>query len=335
MIKPSPLDLAYRRPVGPIPWPEFVAEIAPLYRQPKVTRGRACYFKMACRILSGLGVESTYDLNNAMVDLLVAGRPEGQSAYTLHGVLAMVRRICSLAVSHRCLDVSPFTIRPIAELVRLGRPKGKRHLTRDEIGRLLELLRGDIATRKGWALWKSRRLHVVACIGLYCGLRRDELLRLEVADIDLEARLIRLRPHGPTGRFKTDGSEQPVPIAEALVQIIRDWLCHRLDAPRGFVLPAEVPYLIPTCDRKAPWTSGSHGGSRALAQLQAAAKRAGIDHITLHTLRRSSATHMEAMGVPRSMISRILRHSGEMVTERHYLRADEQAMIDAVKGFEF
>jgi integrase len=52
-------------------------------------------------------------------------------------------------------------------------------------------------------------------------------------------------------------------------------------------------------------------------------------------MRKSCATHLEAMGVPRSVVSRILRHSGEAVTEHFYLRRDEQAMVDAVKDVAF
>ena len=107
--------------------------------------------------------------------------------------------------------VSPFAIIPIGKIVRTGKPKGQRHLTRAEIGRMMEVLRGDIEQTTGWAQWKSRRLYMVVCLGLYCGLRSQELLRLQVADLDLAARLIRLAPHNKTGRFKNDNMPSPFP----------------------------------------------------------------------------------------------------------------------------
>jgi integrase len=334
MINPSPLDLAYTRKVGPVPWPRFKAEIAKDFSEPKCTQGHASRFVQICRAMEALGVESTSDLNCAMVDLFVETRPPGQSKFTLRSLLVMIRTIANKAVRYKYLLVSPFTIRPISEMFKVGKPKGKRHLTRVEIARLLEVLRGDVESTKGWAQWKARRLHVVACLGLYCALRKLELLMLHAADIDLVARVIRLTPHNERGEFKTPDSEQPVPIPDALVPILEDWLAHRLDHPKGMPIDLSCPWLIPTCDRSAPWTSGAPG-TKPLHRLQAAAMRARIDGITLHMLRRSSATHMEGAGISRSMIARVLRHTGVKTTEDYYLQADEKNMVDAVRALEF
>jgi integrase len=334
MIEPNALDRAYTRAVGPVPWPQFKAEITADYREPKVTKPHGNRFDQVCRELEALGVETTADLNCAMVDLYMASRPPGQSKFTMRAMLIFIRALCTKAVRFKYLEVSPFVIRPLAKLLKVGKPKGKRHLTRVECSRLLEVLRSDVEATKGWALFKSRRLHTVVCIGLYCGLRKNELLRLHVADIDVQARVIRLTPHNKSGKFKTDGSEQSVPMPDALVPILEDWMAHRLDHPAGMPINKACPWLIPTCSRKAPWTGGVQG-TRPLCRVQAAARRAGIGHVTLHALRRSCATHMEAMGVPRSMIARILRHSDEKTTEDHYLQADEAIMVDAVKDFTF
>lgn len=319
----------------PMAWAEFVASIDCLYAPPLHAKPYHRRFVRACEKLAELGVKTTFDLTPQLILNFVAARPAGQQPWTLRGALTDVRTICNHAVRKRCLFASPFAVVPIGQIVHLGKPRGKRFLSRAEIARLMEVLRNDIATKQGWEGWKARRLYVVVCLGLYCGLRKMELLRLEVADIDLDARLIRLTPHGPTGKFKTLASEAPVPIPEALAPILEDWLRHRLDCPRRFSLPAKVPWLIPACSRKMAWTSGPHGGSRPLARLKAAAGRAGIAYITMHMLRRSCAIHLEAMGVPRSMISRILRHATEKVTEEFYLGRDEAIMVDAVKGLAF
>jgi integrase len=318
----------------PMKWAKFVGEIECRFAPPRCTAHYHRDIKKTCAQLAALGVATTFDLTPELLVRYVASCPPEWSPFTLKGNLVRIRTVCSHAVRDRRLPASPFATLPISMIVRLGKPQGKRHLTRAEIARLMEVLKGDVAALQGWAGWKARRLHFVVALGLYCGLRKLELLRLQVADVDLVARVIRLKPHNKTGRFKTKGSEAPVPIPDALADIIQDWLAHRLDHPRGLAIDMACPWLIPTCDRKAPWTSGAVG-TKPLHRLQAAARRAGIEHATMHMLRRSCATHLEALGVPRSMIARILRHSGEQVTEEFYLRADEQNMVDAVKDLTF
>ena len=279
-------------------------------------------------------LKTTADLTVDFIKRYVTSRPEWWSPYTLRSHLQIVQTCCKMAFERRLVIVSPFQTVPMKKWVRCNPPEGRRHLTRAEIVKLKTTLLNDIATRKGWHQWKSRRLYVVFSLGIYCGLRRNELLSLHVTDVDLPARVIRMNPHTPSGRLKTTTSTKPVGIPEAMVPIIEDWLTHRLKPPAFFQIPRRVPWLIPTCSRKGPWL---HGGpkSRALARLQAAARRAGIGHVTLHMLRRSLATHLEGHGLGGAMISRIMRHSGQQVTETYYRRADEAQVRDAVKDLVF
>src|SRR5208337_3391992 len=113
-------------------------------------------------------------------------------------------------------------------------------------------------------------------------------------EIRLEARFIALTDRGRDGgyRLKTPGSEQPVPIPEALVPILTDWLSHRLDAPVDFPIPLDFPWLFPTLNRRSNWTSGPPG-TKPVQRLQAVGKRAGVEGLTLLALRHSWATHAE------------------------------------------
>jgi integrase len=335
MIEPSPLDLAHGRPVGPVPWPRFRDEIAPDFRHPKCSKQHAGRFRLVCRMLEEIGVETTADLNLAMVDLFIASRT-WKSKYYLQSMLMMVRTFTHLAVRLRYLPVSPFAIKPISKYVKCGKPKGKRHLTRVQCRALLDALAKEKGERQGWGRWKAYRLELAVNIALFTGLRFNELLRLQVKDIDLAARLIRLEPHNERGEFKTEGAEDSVPIPEALVPLIDEWVRRwRLAAPHGVRIPDPAPpWLIPTVSRKAPWVAGSPT-SRPLAQLQAVGKRAGIAHVTWHTLRRSLATHLEIMGVGGAMISRVLRHTSTRTTETFYRRRDEDNLRSALKDLTF
>lgn len=321
--------------VVPQSWDHFKAEFLPAYTHPLVSRKHAGKVRQVVAILDGLGVTSTADLNLALVARFVQSRPADQSPWTTKALLQIVSSLCTTAVAARRLAVNPFAIRPIGRIVRLTPPKGKRTLSRDEIRRLLELLKSDAETRTGWPGWRAKRLYVAAAIASYCGLRRSELLTLHVSDVDLEARVIRLFNRGPNGKgLKSAGSAKPVGIPDALAEIIRGWLPWRMARPKGFRLPDECPWLIPTVNGKAPWLSGAPG-TKPLDRLQAAAKRAGIDEITWHMLRRSLATHLEHHGVGGAMIQRILRHSSSATTERHYRCADEANVAAAVKNLVF
>ena len=73
-------------------------------------------------------------------------------------------------------------------------------LTGAEVGKLLALLKAECDDgRVGWQRWKAQRLYGMAATAAYAGLRASELFHLEVADVDLEARIISVRRASGTG----------------------------------------------------------------------------------------------------------------------------------------
>ena len=92
---------------------------------------------------------------------------------------------------------------------------------------------------------------------------RRRAQRLHVADLDRDGGIINLVPRTSTGRLKTEDSAQPVCAPAALHPILEAWLTHRLDAPAGFVMPAEVPWLFPGSTRIGPWTTGARDTSHS------------------------------------------------------------------------
>src|SRR5208337_5582603 len=163
----------------------------------------------------------------------------------------------------------------------------------------------------------------------------SEALYLHAADIRLEARFIALTDRGRDGgyRLKTPGSGQPVPIPEALVPILTDWLSHRLDHPADFEIPP-CEWLFPTLNRRSNWKSGVPG-QKPVQRLQAVAERAGVIGMTFQSLRRSLATHLEHHGTGQAMISRILRHTNSRTTLTWYQQADVPNMVEALASFDF
>jgi integrase len=328
----------------PIPWTVFVAEVQERYYNPK-RRAIATWrqMKRCIDLVSALTtagpdgepvpmVRTTADLTHGTVSHFFETRPPAWSPQTALGMLRCIRRLSTIAIQSRYLAVSPFAAMPVGSWIRASRPQGKRHLDRREIRAILDVLEKDVETLTGWSQWKARRLQFLVAIVVYCGLRIMEAARLQVDDIDLEARMIHVRPHGDHW-LKTWGSEAPVPMPPALVPIVEEWLRHRLDAPRGFKMPSEVPFAVPGCGRKAPWTGGSLG-DKPLDRLQDIARRAGVEHATFHALRRSLATHLRHFGVSAGMASKILRHS-IAVDEAFYHGADNDNLREAVKDVRF
>jgi len=287
-------------------------------------------------LLRGLEVKTTADLTPALVARFIETRPPGQSPRTLQTLLRVLRGVCNNAVINGYLRVSPFALRRVSQwLGRIGPPTEKKHYSRDEIRRVLILMAADVEATAGWSQWRARRLYALTATVAYCGLRASEALYLHAADIRLEARFIALTDRGRDGgyRLKTPGSEQPVPIPEALVPILTDWLSHRLDHPADFEIPP-CEWLFPTLNRKSNWTGGPPG-TKPVQRLRAVAERAGVIGMTLQSLRRSLATHLEHHGTGQAMITRILRHTDSRTTLTWYQQADVPNMVAALASFDF
>jgi integrase len=319
----------------PIPWDAFITEIESLWKPPMVAPATEKKINQVIRELNALGVTNTAELTPPMIARYIASRPPDQSAYTLRGMLGTVRTICSYAEQMGYVRISPFRLRRLSRWVGQMPSPGngkKRHNTRAEIKAVWDLAAKDVETREGWAQWRARRTQVAFAMAALMGMRKNEILRTQIGDVDVASRIIRVRPHGK--KLKTLASAAPLPIPVALLPIITSWLAHRMDCPYGYPLPKECPWLIPTNDRKAPWVSGS-AESRPIARLRDLAKRAGVEDMTWQMLRRSCATHLEAHGLGRALIKRILRHTEDRVSEEFYSEADVTNLTAAVEDFSF
>jgi site-specific recombinase XerD len=124
------------------------------------------------------------------------------------------------------------------------------------------------------------------------GMRRAELCRLQVSDVDSKRMVIHIR----NGK---GGHDRDVPLSEKLLETLRVY--WRWMKPKRYLFPgtvrnwrADVPVTT-----KLPWEA-----------CQQAAKRAGISkHVSPHTLRHSYATHLLEAGADLRTIQVLLGHS--------------------------
>lgn len=328
--------------IEPIPYGQFMAEVLDLYRPPLRAKATYCKIRQALEIVANLiGPKgTTADLTPALIGRFVASRPASSSANTTIGLLSALRAACTYGVNLGYLRSSPFEARK--RWIRPAPTHRERHHSREEIARVLDLLHREAEERGGWAGWRSRRIYAMVCLFAYTGLRRNEGLYLQVTDLDLEGRTLWIVARD--GRqLKTQASGQPIPLAEALVPVLKNWLVHRLDAPTTdptvpdgcAVRPSrsDCPWVFPNITRVGPWTGGPPG-QRPIDRLKAAGARAGVEGFTFLSLRHSFATHAEHWGMGPAMLQRILRHTTQQ-TQKYYRHPDATNMREAVSRIDF
>jgi len=152
-----------------------------------------------------------------------------------------------------------------------------------------------------------------------CGLRRNAIVRLELADVDLEHMRLTVR-NGK--RNKT----RPVPIIPGADAAIADWLTIRGDAP------GPLFYAI----RKGGHVQDGDGlsGQALYAMLTKRLDQAGVDDATPHDFRRTLAGDLLDAGVDISTVAAIMGHASVITTQR-YDRRPERVKSDAMGRLHF
>lgn len=138
--------------------------------------------------------------------------------------------------------------------------------------------------------------HRLIILTLYAqGLRRQELLDLKVADVDLERGMLHVRQ----GK---GGKDRCLPLSKVLTRVLRNYL-HTYE-PKVYLLNGQ----------KAEQYSGTSVGK----VVKDAARRAGIrKQVTPHTLRHSYATHCLELGMGLRYIQDFLGHYSVKTTMRY------------------
>jgi site-specific recombinase XerD len=152
-----------------------------------------------------------------------------------------------------------------------------------------------------------------------CGLRLNEGISLQVADIDGERMLLHVRQgKGARDRY--------VPLPEATLEMLRTyWTLHRHPT---LLFPGRPEEGDPYAAAVKPMSAS--GVQRA---MRAAVEACGIQkHATVHTLRHSYATHLLEAGVNLRLIQAYLGHSSPKTTARytHVTRPAEMTASEAI-----
>jgi integrase/recombinase XerD len=149
------------------------------------------------------------------------------------------------------------------------------------------------------------------------GMRRSELARLKVSDIDSQRMIIRV----VEGK---GGKDRDLPLSPTLLETLREY--WRWRKPRLYLFPTRTRQhrLDQPISDKTVWIACSE-----------AARRAGIrKRVTPHTLRHSWATHLLEAGTDLRTIQVLLGH-GDLETTAQYLHLSQrhlQAVTNPLEG---
>lgn len=135
----------------------------------------------------------------------------------------------------------------------------------------------------------GRRDYALIILLLRLGLRRGEIARLTLDDIDWRAGELVI--HGKSGR--EDRLPLPADVGQAIAAYLRRG--RPVSDRREVFLQARAPY--------APIASGT-----VASTVRRACRRAGIPEVGSHRLRHTTACEMVQAGVPLVRIGQVLRH---------------------------
>jgi len=187
--------------------------------------------------------------------------------------------------------------------LRLPRP-----LSVDDCAAVVEADRGDAPAGDATAL-RDRAL-VELLYG--AGLRVGEVVALDVRDLDVLAREVRVMGKGR--------KERSVPLPEAAREALDAWL----EARRRPGYQAE-PLFVSLAGGRAGRRLGERAVRRVLARRAAAAGVA--DRVHPHRLRHSYATHLLDMGADLREIQELLGHASLSTTQR-YLAVSAERLFE-------
>ncbi len=144
-------------------------------------------------------------------------------------------------------------------------------------------------------------------IAVSLGLRRTDLSRIRVADIDLENRSLIYFEH-KKNRYRN------VPLSPKLTQLIRKYLNS---------LPKKQEYVF-------SWGASRYGDRTAYRRLQSLCDRAGIPRRPFHTIRATCIKFCQKAGWSPEAVSELTGDTIRVIQE-HYSTPSAQEMKEIVE----
>lgn len=187
---------------------------------------------------------------------------------------------------------------------RLASPRVPRTLptvlTPDAASRLLDTARDDALAAEGDDRPGALRAWAAAELLYGSGIRVGELVAVDVDDVDVHERLVRVLGKG--------GKERVVPFGIPAARALTAWL----EEGRPELAGADAGAAMLVGDRGGRW-----GQRQAREAVHRLAARAGVDDVAPHALRHSAATHLLQGGSDLRSVQEVLGHANLATTQRY------------------
>ena len=161
---------------------------------------------------------------------------------------------------------------------------------------------------------ETERMFALFALVAYCGLRRDEVVGLAWAEVNLGQGAASVRETGSGSGPKSDSGERVVPLPEPVVSALKAWrvrqsadrLAWGRDWPdNGLVFTREDGTPVP-----GQWVS---------VRFETLACRAGLPPVRFHDLRHGAASLAKAAGLDSKYIAALLGHARSSFTDDVYV----------------
>ena len=235
-------------------------------------------------IIPNLGKLAIEDVTPSDIDAMLRKVVDRGAPKMANHVLRWARRIFDYAVKCRLCPYSPAA--PFDVTDAGGREVARdRALSRGELVALFE------AMRKTPNFMPENALAVKLLLLL--AVRKNELLQARWDEFALEGGVW----HLPAERVKTD-ADIAIPLAPQALAALRE--LHTLACGSDYLFPARKAQR-----RRLPYIAES---TLNMALVPVEANMPGVEHFTVHDLRRTARTQLAALGIPPHIAEKCLNH---------------------------
>jgi integrase len=260
---------------------DLVEEYLEKHARPNKRSAAADERALRKEVIPAWGKRKAKDITRRDIITLLDGVVDRGSPVMANRLLALLRRMFAFAVERDILGATPCVLikSPAKETPR------DRVLSPAEIATFWEGLEKAQMTPKTRLALK---------LMLVTAQRRDEVISAPWSEFDLSKGVWEI----PAGRSK-NGHAHRVPLSPLACDLLKE------AQERG----GGSPWLFPSPrgDKPMDPAAASHAVRNNLS-------RTGVDGMTPHDLRRTAASHMTEMGIPRLVVSKVLGHSDGSIT---------------------